>query len=993
VKHVFKLLSVFIVGVLLTVTTAEADFAALTQDAYVDGANSQVNKNKGTKPVLWVESVTPKHGLVQFDLSALGGSVLSAVLTFNVSAVDVPGDVTVHVLNGPWNETNVTFNSLPTAAPAAGTITVTAGDLGGTVSIDITEIAQAWVNYPANNFGLTLLSSGANTRFASLESGLGAILDVITDGGEPPPPPPEPGEKLSLSGVKVDLDNNLLLIQGSNFDNGNTPVVSLGDLGELLEISPYTPTMIQTNLPLGLPDGDYRLVVSTGPNEGQSIGYDLTIGAVGPQGEIGPQGIQGETGPAGPQGPIGLRGAAGPQGEQGLPGADGAIGPIGPQGIQGVQGEIGPQGIQGETGPAGPAGSQGEQGPSGVISFGVKNTAGGEGALSSNTTGYYNTAIGDSALSQNTDGIFNTAFGAHALRYSTNTGNSAFGANSLPRNTSGHSNTGVGTNSLWVNTTGSSNTAIGVGALQNNTTGSNNIAIGQQAGLHLKTGVLNIMIDNPGVAGESRTIRIGDLGHQRTFLAGIIGNDLSASGVPVVIDANGQLGTSTISLACWDLNGDGVQDPSEDTNGDTLFDALDCQGLEGPQGEAGATGPQGPAGPQGATGATGPKGATGATGSQGPQGVEGPVGPQGPEGPQGPAAAFAMVATVALSGGDYTSPLDAMANVNAGDFWCGIPSAANRCLVYIMPGVYDLAGNALQLSPFVDVKGSGQNVTTLTGYNLQIETADNTAVRDLTVECVGGGCIAISIFDDDSVHLMDVTVVTGYYGIHSQGSSSVTLSNINMTFVGGRDDAISPVIFNSTSNVIIENSRITGTVSSAHGGDRVTGMSILGGSDVIAKGLSIEIFEGGSFFGLEGISNWGSSLILRDVDISLSGGRSQVGLLLGNGENPNFVMELTNTEIVANGSVGYFDAGIQFSTAFTTNVVRINRSTIESTSYAIASFGDAIFNIDASNLVGDLTEGTYKIGASKLVGEVGVGIYKCVASYNGNYDPLSADCL
>ena len=33
-------------------------------------------------------------------------------------------------------------------------------------------------------------------------------------------------------------------------------------------------------------------------------------------------------------------------------------------------------------------------------------------------------------------------------------------------------------------------------------------------------------------------------------------------------------------IACWDLNGDGIQDPNEDINGDGSFDALDCQGSD-----------------------------------------------------------------------------------------------------------------------------------------------------------------------------------------------------------------------------------------------------------------------------------------------------------------------------------------------------------------------------------------------------------------------------
>ena len=38
---------------------------------------------------------------------------------------------------------------------------------------------------------------------------------------------------------------------------------------------------------------------------------------------------------------------------------------------------------------------------------------------------------------------------------------------------------------------------------------------------------------------------------------------------------------------CWDLNGNGVADPAEDINGDTVVNRLDCAG---PQGVAGADG-------------------------------------------------------------------------------------------------------------------------------------------------------------------------------------------------------------------------------------------------------------------------------------------------------------------------------------------------------------------------------------------------------------------
>src|SRR5204863_1953571 len=62
-------------------------------------------------------------------------------------------------------------------------------------------------------------------------------------------------------------------------------------------------------------------------------------------------------------------------------------------------------------------------------------------------------------------------------------------------------------------------------------------------GLNLTTGNNNIDIGNVGVAGESKTIRIGKSGTQtRTFIAGISGVTV-AGGVGVIVGTNGQLGT------------------------------------------------------------------------------------------------------------------------------------------------------------------------------------------------------------------------------------------------------------------------------------------------------------------------------------------------------------------------------------------------------------------------------------------------------------------
>ena len=181
---------------------------------------------------------------------------------------------------------------------------------------------------------------------------------------------------------------------------------------------------------------------------------------------------------------------------------------------------------------------------------GAGNTASGTGALQSNTIGSNNTANGASSLQSNANGDNNTANGVSALQNNT-TGNqnTASGANALINNTTGSANAASGANALFHNTTGQNNTAFGTFALGSNTTGSVNIGIGNSAGINLTTGSNNIDIGNLGVAAEANTIRIGTDGSQtRTFITGIRGVTTgSATGVAVLIDTNGQLGTVSSS--------------------------------------------------------------------------------------------------------------------------------------------------------------------------------------------------------------------------------------------------------------------------------------------------------------------------------------------------------------------------------------------------------------------------------------------------------------
>jgi hypothetical protein len=176
------------------------------------------------------------------------------------------------------------------------------------------------------------------------------------------------------------------------------------------------------------------------------------------------------------------------------------------------------------------------------------NTALGAGALALNTVGEKNTAIGVQALFLS-DAPENTAVGYRALYASTGGNlNTAVGAEALEANMTSSGNTAVGARSLAGNTAGLGNTALGEQALGGDLTGGYNIGIGHWAGTDIR-GNYNIDIGNIGVAGDEGVIRIGTGGEQtETHIAGIRGRTTGAgNGVTVLVDSNGQLGTTNSS--------------------------------------------------------------------------------------------------------------------------------------------------------------------------------------------------------------------------------------------------------------------------------------------------------------------------------------------------------------------------------------------------------------------------------------------------------------
>jgi len=167
--------------------------------------------------------------------------------------------------------------------------------------------------------------------------------------------------------------------------------------------------------------------------------------------------------------------------------------------------------------------------------YGVDNIFIGPDSGNGTNTGTDNTGIGYQSLESLTSGINNVAIGS----------------NSSPLLTDGQRNVSIGAESLLILTSGDNNVAIGEGALETIATGNENVAIGVGAGINLTLNdSSNVLIGSLGVVGDNNTIRIGEqgagAGQQDTcYVAGIHGVTPAGATETVIIDANGQLGSTT----------------------------------------------------------------------------------------------------------------------------------------------------------------------------------------------------------------------------------------------------------------------------------------------------------------------------------------------------------------------------------------------------------------------------------------------------------------
>ncbi|MEM7217044.1 MAG: DNRLRE domain-containing protein [Pseudomonadota bacterium] len=180
-------------------------------------------------------------------------------------------------------------------------------------------------------------------------------------------------------------------------------------------------------------------------------------------------------------------------------------------------------------------------------------------------------------------------------------------------------------------------------------------------------------------------------------------------------------------------------------------------------------------------------------------------------------------ATVAKVGGDYTDPIEAMANVDSGDTWCGVPSADNPCILHIGPGIYDLDGETLEMRPFVSIQGAGSKATTLRSSAAVkvVVAASDTRLSSMRIEA-GFGLIALHVLENDRVELADLDVFGVSFSLWVTRSTAVAIRDSSITIADDLGSSVTTyalAVHDSdvrVSGTRIEASGITGSIRSVH---------------------------------------------------------------------------------------------------------------------------------------------------------------------------------
>lgn len=290
-----------------------------------------------------------------------------------------------------------------------------------------------------------------------------------------------------------------------------------------------------------------------------------------------------------------------------------------------------------------------------------------------------------------------------------------------------------------------------------------------------------------------------------------------------------------------------------------------------------------------------------------------------------PTALLANTLTVAPSGGDFTSPLDAINSITDA-------SASNRYVVFVKAGTYVVDQN-MALKPFVTLRGEGPDLTSIKLYS------------------ANDGVTLTSVFLAGASSVEDLSITYDFFDFTQplqcvDQAQRILIRNVNVSSGSGSSGAVGAT-FNNCRGIVIENSRFR-----AGGGD---------GSAVLIAENSVIVIRDSSLFGSESmISTKGISLTESVITMS----RVKVSITNRAGLDPSVGIDSHSSSITANDLTVTVNASQPLSVRNSSSSVVINDVTITSVGSSGSGSPIGVSNIDSSPRI---TNG--RITAASLVSD------------------------
>jgi hypothetical protein len=239
-------------------------------------------------------------------------------------------------------------------------------------------------------------------------------------------------------------------------------------------------------------------------------------------------------------------------------------------------------------------------------------------------------------------------------------------------------------------------------------------------------------------------------------------------------------------------------------------------------------------------------------------------------------------------------------------------SSEKPYVLKIEPGVYDLGTTSLEMKEYVDIEGSGEIATKITGsagdspFSGVVMGASNAELRFLTVESTGGGSYAIAIYNFNASPKITNVTANAFWGSDTNigvknEHASPTMTNVTAKASGGPESDFNPGIDNGDqSSPIMANVNAIGSGGRNSYGVHNANSSSPTMTNVIAKASSASHWN-------TGVDNAGYCFTtMIDVTAIASGSGAVHNHGVRNGQNSSPIM----TNVVATASGGEHNWGV-----------------------------------------------------------------------------------